>query len=229
MNEAADNPTGPDPMTGQPAQQATGHPDMPPQGPSMQSPPWGHQAQAPGPQPQYAHHDPQVPPGHSHAPGPYIQAGPAQGTPPPSWGMPPYGYPPNGGFPAQAAPGYGAVPHLMQPGFQPDPAANAAAQRAAASAGLSAAMGDIADKSGLGMFKGLLNFDDSEFWKGALVGAAVVLLVTNDELRNSLIGSAAKTAEAVKSGIAGMGGSDTDSDQDRGTTSNDQTDQEETR
>jgi hypothetical protein len=71
-------------------------------------------------------------------------------------------------------------------------------------------MGEMADKSGLGMLKGFLDFNDSEFWKGALVGAAVVLLVTNDELRSALIGGAARTAEAVKSGMAGMAGTQDD-------------------
>jgi hypothetical protein len=46
--------------------------------------------------------------------------------------------------------------------------------------------------------------------------------MTNDELRNSLIGSAAKTAEAVKNGFTGMGGNgdgttaDEDPDDDHG-------------
>jgi hypothetical protein len=69
---------------------------------------------------------------------------------------------------------------------------------------MAAALGALADQSGLGMFRNLLNFDDDEFWKGALVGAAAVLLLTNENLRNSLLGGAAKTAEAVKSGLAGF-------------------------
>jgi hypothetical protein len=114
--------------------------------------------------------------------------------------MPPYphGYGAPMGYAPYPPPGWGAVP----PGYTGPPPGNGADP---AMAGFSAAMGDIADKSGLGMFKDFLNFDDSEFWKGALVGAAIVLLMTNDELRNSLIGSAAKTAEAVKAGFAGMG------------------------
>ncbi|MFO8004284.1 hypothetical protein [Thioalkalivibrio sp.] len=51
------------------------------------------------------------------------------------------------------------------------------------------------------MLKDFLRFDDGEFWKGAMVGAAVVLLLTNEGLRDALIGGAARTAEAVKSGM----------------------------
>ena len=96
--------------------------------------------------------------------------------------IPPPQYPPYGFY---APPGAQAPP----PPPNPD------------QAGIQAALNDMADKSGLGMLKGFLNMDDGEFWKGALVGAAVVLLMTNEDLRNSLINSAAKTAEAVKAGF----------------------------
>ena len=153
---------------------------------------------------------------------PHVQGyfGPGMPTP---WGMPPHGYPPQAAYAGQAVPGYpyyaqpypagppfAAAPLHTPPGFQADPAA---AQQATAAAGLSAAMGDIADKSGLGMLKGFLDFNDSEFWKGALVGAAVVLLATNDELRSALIGGAARTAEAVKSGLADKAGAGVDTDE----------------
>ena len=106
-------------------------------------------------------------------------------------------------------PGYGPPPYPgVTPGASPGIGANDPAM-----AGFTAAMGDIAEKNGLGMFKDFLNFDDSEFWKGALVGAAVILLFTNEELRNSLIGGAAKTAEAFK---AGLGGEDESTDTDDG-------------
>ncbi|NGP54465.1 hypothetical protein [Thioalkalivibrio sp. XN8] len=106
-----------------------------------------------------------------------------------AYGPPPGPYGPGpgwGGFP----PGYGP----QQP-MGPDPAA----------AGFSAAMNEFADQSGLGALKGFMNFNDSEFWKGALVGAAVVLLMTNDELRGALLGGAAKTANAMKDGLAAFG------------------------
>jgi hypothetical protein len=73
-------------------------------------------------------------------------------------------------------------------------------------------MGNLADQAGLGMFKDFFRFDDGEFWKGAMVGAAVVLLLTNENLRDALIGGAAKTAEAVKSGMDNLAGDERESD-----------------
>jgi len=89
---------------------------------------------------------------------------------------------------------------------------------------MEAMFNDMADKSGLGMLKGFFNTGDGDFWKGALVGAAVVMLLTNEGLRDSLIGGAAKTAEAVKSGF-GMGGEEETDDSDDNTASDD-TDEE---
>jgi hypothetical protein len=66
-------------------------------------------------------------------------------------------------------------------------------------------MNEFADQSGLGALKGFLNFNDGEFWKGALVGAAIVLLMTNEDLRGALLGGAARTADAMKAGLAGFG------------------------
>ena len=120
----------------------------------------------------------------------------------------PYGY---GyyGMPPQAPVGMGyASPPPTTPG--------AAAAAGAGAGGLGAAMGSIADQAGLGMFKDLFNLDDGEFWKGALVGAAVVLLLTNENLREALVGGAAKTAAAMKSGLAGFGGAESTADGDSG-------------
>ncbi|AGA32307.1 hypothetical protein TVNIR_0606 [Thioalkalivibrio nitratireducens DSM 14787] len=71
-------------------------------------------------------------------------------------------------------------------------------------------MGNIADQAGLGMLKDLFNFGDGDFWKGAMVGAAVVLLLTNENLRETLAGGAAKATAAVKSGLGGEGSADRD-------------------
>ena len=56
------------------------------------------------------------------------------------------------------------------------------------------------------MLKDFFSFDDGDFWKGALVGAAVVLLLTNENLREALAGGVAKTAAAAKAGFAAQGG-----------------------
>jgi hypothetical protein len=74
----------------------------------------------------------------------------------------------------------------------------------------------MAEKGGLGQLKDLLSLEDGEFWKGALVGAAAVLLLTNEDLRGALIGGAARTAEAMKSGLAGMSGGAPGADSDTG-------------
>lgn len=141
--------------------------------------------QAGAPGMQHAWAGPQAAGGYSYMPHPGYYAAPPQG-----WQPPPYAY---------ATPGQVAAP---PPGVAgPD--------------GFAAAMNDIADKNGLGMFKSFLNFDDGEFWKGALVGAAVVLLMTNEDLRKSLLGGAAKTAEAFKSGLAGFTGGAASSDDAR--------------
>jgi hypothetical protein len=133
------------------------------------------------------------------------QGGPAAPSyPPPGYGMgpPPHGYGPYG--PA----GYGGAPYgHAAPGSAPGPT-----PPGADSAGFGAAMGNLADQAGLGMFKDFFRFDDGEFWKGAMVGAAVVLLLTNEGLRDALIGGAAKTAEAVKSGMGNLAGSERESD-----------------
>jgi hypothetical protein len=209
MKEEAEIQASGGPTTGQAGAQA-----QQPWGGS-QMPPYGH-GWAPYPQPQAPMYGQMHGQMHGHA-----HAGPGMAPP---WGMPPSGYPPRAAYAGQAVPGYpyhgqpypaahpfAAAPQHAPPGFQADPAA---AQQASAAAGLSAAMGEMADKSGLGMVKGFLDFNDSEFWKGALVGAAVVLLVTNDELRSALIGGAARTAEAVKSGMSGMAGTQDDTPED---------------
>lgn len=156
--------------------------------------------------------DPYAMPGHGHgAPGAWPHhppmgwsGGPAgPWYPPPGLGMgaPPYGYGPYGPAGYRAPFGHAAT------GPAPGPTPSCAE-----SAGLGAAMGHIADQAGLGMFKDFFRFDDGEFWKGAMVGAAVVLLLTNEGLRDALIGGAAKTAEAVKSGMDNLAGSERESD-----------------
>lgn len=171
------------------------------------------------PQPDAQQGPPQDP---GFAGNPWAQYG---GMPPhPAWGMPYYGYPPAAPY-MQQAPGFAAQ-------MPPQPAAINPANAQAANPGpadangFAAALGNMADSSGLGMFKNLFNLDDGDFWKGALVGAAAMLLITNDGLRNSLIGGAAKTAEAVKAGLSGLG-DDESADDTSGPDDNDATAEEE--
>jgi hypothetical protein len=54
--------------------------------------------------------------------------------------------------------------------------------------------------NGLSSLTRMLSLDDTEFWKGALVGAAAVLLLTNDQVQDALFKSGAKAKSAVESG-----------------------------
>jgi hypothetical protein len=55
--------------------------------------------------------------------------------------------------------------------------------------------------NGLSSLSKMLNVDDSEFWKGALLGAAAVLLLTNESVQGVLFKTGAKTKAAVKTGV----------------------------
>jgi hypothetical protein len=55
--------------------------------------------------------------------------------------------------------------------------------------------------NGLSSLSKMLNVDDSEFWKGALLGAAAVLLLTNESVQGALLKTGAKTKAAVKTGV----------------------------
>lgn len=55
--------------------------------------------------------------------------------------------------------------------------------------------------NGLSSLSQMFNLDDKELWKGALIGAAVVLLLTNDSVQNALFKSSVRARDAVKSGV----------------------------
>ena len=116
--------------------------------------------------------------------------------------------------------GYYAPPAQMHPqyapagfyyGGQPQPAGMSAAQGGGpaghgAGRGMHAGMSQFAEEisnggNGLSSLGKMLNLDDSEFWKGALIGAAAVLLLTNESVKNMLLKTGAKAKEAVKSGV----------------------------
>ena len=46
-----------------------------------------------------------------------------------------------------------------------------------------------------------LNVQDTQFWKGALIGAAVALLVTNETVQKGVVKTASKLTAAAQSGI----------------------------
>ena len=65
-------------------------------------------------------------------------------------------------------------------------------------AGAGAVPGGSSLLSGL---TGLFDFNDREFWKGALVGAAAVLLLTNDSVQRTLFRGAVRGRDAVQAGV----------------------------
>ncbi len=115
-----------------------------------------------------------------------------------SYGMPqtpwpPYAYPP---APPYAPPPMGYAP---QGGHAPGQGSGAAAGRGA---GMSQLMEELAGGgNGLSSLSQMLNLDDKELWKGALIGAAVVLLLTNDSVQNALFKTGVRARDAVKSGV----------------------------
>jgi hypothetical protein len=67
--------------------------------------------------------------------------------------------------------------------------------------GMALAMQEIANGGGLSSLTKLLDFDDKDFWKGALVGAAAVLLLTNENVQRALFRGAVKGRDAVEEGV----------------------------
>lgn len=117
--------------------------------------------------------------GDAFAPGPAHYYGAVAGYP----GQPVYGaYPPYPPYPPQGAPVSGAT---APPGMGP---------------GISELMDDAlrgeVNPSKLGRY-----LNDGEFIKGALVGAAVVLLLTDNPLRQALFRGTATAAEKIKEGF----------------------------
>ncbi|BCU07363.1 hypothetical protein [Allochromatium tepidum] len=117
----------------------------------------------------------------------------------------PYPYPPHGYYPPPNAAPYwsGAMP---PPGYgyvepTPGPSGNAGQPgmgHAGAGHGHGARVSDLVNEvagggSGLSSLTRMLDLDDIDFWKGALVGAAAVLLLTNGSVQSALFGAGAKT------------------------------------
>jgi hypothetical protein len=132
--------------------------------------------------------------------------GPWSGYPPPGPmgpqpGMGPYaGYGPG---PMGSPEGYGYGPGPMGP-----PPGYGEPGRDPAGGGHGPSMDQVVEElsngGGLGGLGKLLDFDDTEFWKGALVGAAAVLLLTNESLQQSLLKSGVKARDAVEKGLGSM-------------------------
>jgi hypothetical protein len=72
---------------------------------------------------------------------------------------------------------------------------------AASEPGMAGMMAQLSGGNGLSSLGRLLGTGDGEFWKGALIGAAAVLLLTNESVQRALFRTGAKASEAVKSGV----------------------------
>lgn len=97
-------------------------------------------------------------------------------------------------------PGYGYAASAT-PGYAPG--MDAMGQRRAGGAqGVAQVMQEIAGGgNGLSSLAKLLDFDDKDFWKGALVGAAAALLLTNDSVQRALFRGAVKGRDSVQEGV----------------------------
>ncbi|WP_131445879.1 YtxH domain-containing protein [Parasulfuritortus cantonensis] len=100
-------------------------------------------------------------------------------------------------------PGYGYFPVPPQGmGYPPPGAMPGEGAMHGHGAGMSQVMDEIANGgSGLTSLTRMLDLDDKDFWKGALVGAAAVLLLTNDSVQKALFRGAVKGRDAVEEGV----------------------------
>ena len=131
----------------------------------------------------------------------HAQAQAAYAPPPYPYGGP-YSVPFMGPYVGMAPPnsplqGYG-------PGLEQHSGAGrmAGGGRGAGGPGMAELVDEIANGgNGLSSLSKMLDVDDSEFWKGALLGAAAVLLLTNESVQGALLKTGAKTKAAVKTGV----------------------------
>ena len=118
-------------------------------------------------------------------------------------------------YPPYPPPGFQAQAPGMMPGYMPGQggapmgghatAGGASGAGAGPGPGPQAGMQQLFEElaqggNGLNSLTRMLSLDDTEFWKGALVGAAAVMLLTNDQVQDALFKSGAKAKSAVKSG-----------------------------
>lgn len=142
-------------------------------------------------------------PAYPHGYGPYPYGYP---HPPPFYAQPPAGMPAQGHWPPQpqfsAAPPAGTAsagqPGGGSGGAGPGPGPGP-------QAGMQELLEEIAGGgNGLTSLTRMLSLDDTEFWKGALVGAAAALLLTNDQVQDVLFKAGAKAKSAAKRGADGL-------------------------
>ncbi|WP_148040523.1 hypothetical protein [Marichromatium sp. AB32] len=119
---------------------------------------------------------------------------PYPGAQPPQYGYQPGGMPP-GAMPYQGAPYQGGQPEWAGHGAAPGgyPPGAGAHQGFGAQHGAGAGVAELVDElanggNGLNSLSKLIDFNDTDFWKGALLGAAAVLVFTNGSVQRTLFG-----------------------------------------
>ncbi len=165
----------------------------------------------------------QVPPQQGQVPPPYGQVPPQQGQVPPPYGQvpPPYGQvpPPHGyyGYPPHMPPPHMPPmwPHPMwmhhpaywpnHPQVPPQPVAQEAESNPQSDAFFEQAQAMLEETLGeeAGIFKELLGsigMNDKEFWKGAMVGAAAAVLLSNENVRNKMLELVSGAGGMLKTG-----------------------------
>lgn len=125
--------------------------------------------------------------------------------PPPMWHHPMWMHHPAYCHPSMMPPpNWQSHPHMHPSMHPPMPPQNEAQEEAndalfeQAQAMLEGVMGEDA-----GMFKELLGsfgMNDKEFWKGAMVGAAAALLLSNENVRGKLMGMVSGAGDMLKTG-----------------------------
>ncbi|MDN6115726.1 MAG: hypothetical protein L0I86_11235, partial [Enterobacterales bacterium] len=112
-------------------------------------------------------------------------------------GFPPMGYP----MPQQPmTPPQQAMPHPHHPHHHHHAAAPGFDWSSQAQGMVEGMMGEQA-----GLLKNIISTigaDDKEFWKGAMIGAAATLLLTNESVRNMLMQTVANAGDLLKTGGA---------------------------
>ncbi len=170
------------------------------------APPTGYQQATQGPMGGAAQPGAGMHGGYAAGPVDYRYANPQASEPypyAPGMAPPQYPYYPTPQYAPHPNMAYSAPPPGYPPQYAP-PGAHAGAGQPGAGvhAGMSQFVNELANGgNGLSSLGKMLNLDDSEFWKGALIGAAAVLLLTNESVQNALFKTGAKAKEAVTSSV----------------------------
>lgn len=165
-------------------------------------PPWPHTGAATPPNQPY----PQRP---GEFPNTTQGTGYPNANPDPMGGYNAYGYPPYHPTPPVYYPPYPYhPPYSLPPGYQaahhPPPLNDGDAYASRQSADINQLLNGVANGDGnsLATLGQMLNFDDRELWKGALIGAAAVLLLTNEAVQRALFRTGNRAKQALQSGLA---------------------------